>query len=138
MPEEYVSWHPDHVGCRVLKGSMLQVGSEIECQEYLHGKLHSMRFRLTSVLPGARVEFQIVGLGTGAFEAVAEGEQLRFTAELGLGSDAPVFGRLVDAVLRAVFSARLVAMRQHMREEGQNLKRILEVGWQPGLVSAAS
>lgn len=132
MPEEYVSWHPDHVACRVLNGSMLQPGSEVVCQEYLHGQLHSMRLRPMSIDPGRRIEYQIVGLGRGAFEAVPQGEEVDFIAELDLGSDAAIVGRLVDAVLRSLFNRRLEAMRQHMREEGQNLKLIIESGWEPG------
>jgi hypothetical protein len=138
MPQEYVRWHPDHVACRVLKGSMLHVGTEVECKEYLHGKLHSMRFRLTRVDPGRRMEYRIAGLGEGAFEAVAKGEEIDFVAELGLGSDVPVVGLLVDAILGSVFRRRLSAMRQHMLEEGQNLKRIIESGWQPRAVSDAA
>lgn len=129
MPQEYVSWHPDHVACRVIKGSMLQLGSEIECQEYLHGELHTMRFRLTRVDPGRRLEYQIKALGKGAFEAIQKGEEVEFVAEVELGTDAPLVGRMVDTVLRVLFNRRLVAMRQHMQEEGQNLKKIIESGW---------
>jgi len=131
MPQEYVSWHPDHVACRALKGSMLQVGSEVECQEYLHGKLHSMRFRPMRVDPGRRMEYEIIALGKGAFEAVPKDEEIEFVAELHLGSNTPIVGRLIDAALRAFFSRRLEAMRQHTLEEGQNLKRIIESGWKP-------
>lgn len=131
MPQEYVFWHSDHVACRVLKGSMLQAGSEFECQEYLHGKLHSMRFRPTRVDPDRRIEYEILALGKGAFKAVPKDEGIEFIAELHLGSNAPIVGRLIDAVLRAFFSSRLEAMRQHMLEEGQNLKRIIESGWKP-------
>ena len=63
MPQEYCSWHSDHVACRVIHGSMLQRGSEIECQEYLHGKLHILQFRLTRVDPCRRMEYEIAGLG---------------------------------------------------------------------------
>ena len=110
---------------------MLQAGSEVECQEYLHGKLHTMRFRLTRVEPGRRMEYEIVGLGKGVFEIIPKGEEVEFVAELGVGSDFPLVGPLVDAILRALFSSRLDAMRKHMREEGRNLKQIIESGWKP-------
>lgn len=126
MPQEYGSWHPDHVACRVLKGSLFQPGSEIECQEFLHGKLHSMRFRMTKFDPEKRLEYSILGMGKGAFEAVPKGEEVEFIAELDLGSDTPIIGQLVDVVLRTLFYSRLMAMRQHMQEEGRNLKQILE------------
>lgn len=126
MPQEYESWHPDHVACRVLHGSMLEVGSEIECEEYLHGKLHAMRFRMTKVIPDKRVEFEVAGMGRGAFEAQAGDETVRFVAELDIGSEAPIIGRLFDFIFSRFFSGRIEATRQHMAEEGRNLKVILE------------
>jgi hypothetical protein len=126
MPQEYKSWHPDHVACRVLHGSMLEVGSEIEAQEYLHGKLHSMRFRMTKVVPNKRVEFEVQGMGRGAFEARANGDTVRFVAELDIGTYAPIIGRLFDFIFTWFFEQRIESMRQHMVEEGQNLKQLLE------------
>ena len=126
MPQEYKSWHPDHVACRVIHGSMLEVGSEIECQEYLHGKLHSMRFRMTKVVPNKRVEFEVEGMGRGTFEAQVTGDTVRFVAGLDIGTDAPVIGRLFDFVFSWFYEQRIESMRQHMIEEGENLKRLLE------------
>jgi len=77
------------------------------------------------------MEYEIMTLGRGAFEVIPKGEEVEFVAELELGSDAPIVGRLVDAILRMFLSRRLDAMRQHMREEGQNLKKIIESGWKP-------
>jgi hypothetical protein len=128
MPQEYTSWHPDHVAYRVLQGSMLEVGSEIECEEYLHGKLHSMRFRMTKVVPDKRVEYVIEGMGRGAFEAQGSGDTVKFVAELDIGLDAPIIGPLFDFVFSRIFQQRIESMRQHMAEEGQNLKVILEAG----------
>jgi hypothetical protein len=126
MPQEYVSWHPDHVACRVLHGSLLEVGSVTECEEYLHGKLHSMRFRTSKVVPCKRVEFVIEGLGRGAFEAQASGDAVRFVAELDIGTEAPIFGRLFDFIFLRLFKQRIESMKRHMAEEGQNLKALLE------------
>ena len=137
MPQEYCSWHSDHVACRVIHGSMFQRGSEIECQEYLHGKMHIMQFRLTRVDPCRRMEYEIAGLGKGAFEVIPRGEKVELVAELKLGSDFPVLGTLVDAILRVFLSRRLEAMIQHMREDGQNLKQIIESGWSPTMAIKA-
>ena len=126
MPQEYTSWHPDHVACRVLQGAMLEVGSVIECEEYLHGKLHSMRFRTTKVVPDRRIEFQIKGMGRGAFEAQANGDTVRFVAELDIGPDARIIGQLFDFIFSRLFNQRIESMKQHMAEEGRNLKAILE------------
>jgi hypothetical protein len=126
MPQEYTSWHPDHVACRVLHGAMLEVGSVLECEEYLHGKLHSMRFRKRKVVPDKRIEFQVKGMGRGAFEAQPSGDTIRFVAELDIGSDAPIIGQLFDFIFSRLFNQRIESMRQHMAEEGRNLKAILE------------
>ncbi len=126
MPQEYRAWHPDHVACRVIRGSMLEVGSEIACQEYLHGQLHTLRFRMTKVVPGKRVEFEVVGMGQGAFEAQALDDHVRFIAELAIGTNAPLVGLLFDWIFARLFKRRIAEMRRHMAEEGRNLKAILE------------
>lgn len=126
MPHEYRSWHPDHIACQVIHGSMLEVGSEIRRQENLHGKLHSMRFRMTKVIPDKRVEYVVMGMGRGAFDVQLIGDTVRFVAELDIGSDAPIIGRFFDLVFSRFFQRRIEAMRQHMAEEGRNLKVILE------------
>jgi hypothetical protein len=126
FPQEYQSWHQDHVACRVIQGSMLEVGSEIECQEYLHGELHSLKFRITKVIPDKRVEFKVIGFGYGAFEVQHAGENVIFLAELDIGSKIPVIGTLFDLIFPRLFRARIKVMQQHMAEEGQNLKSIFE------------
>ena len=126
MPQEYKSWHQDHIACRVIQGSMLEVGSEIECEEYLHGKLHSMRFRMTKVVPNERIEFVIDRMGRGAFQVQAGIDSVIFVAELDIGSDSPIVGPVFDFIFSLFFSNRIEAMRQHMAEEGENLKAILE------------
>jgi hypothetical protein len=126
MPKEYLSWHKDHVSFRVIRGSMLEVGSEIESEEYLHGKLHSMRFRMTKVVPNERLEFSIEGMGRGAFRVHANGDTVRFVAELNIGSDIPILGTVFDFLFSRFFSNRIDDMRQHMVEESENLKAILE------------
>lgn len=127
MPQEYLAWHPDHVACRVIRGSMLEVGSEIECEEYLHGKLHSLRFRMTKVVPGKRVEFEVVGMGLGSFEIQAVDGHARFIAELEIGTKAPLIGQLFDWIFAWLFKRRIAEMEQHMAEEGEFLKTILEL-----------
>jgi hypothetical protein len=128
MPQAYTSWHPDHVACRVLHGSMHEVGSEIVCEEILHGAHHRMRFHLSEVHPDHRVAFEIVGMGRGAFEVQATREGVWFMAELDIGSEIPVIGHLFDLIFQRFFKGRIEAMQRHMAEEGRNLKAILETG----------
>jgi hypothetical protein len=62
----------------------------------------------------------------GAFILDPVGAGTRFTAELELGSRLPVIGWLLDLVLRRWLAQRLCAVREHMREEGERLKHLLE------------
>lgn len=126
MPDGYRMWHPAHVSCRVVRGSMLQQGSVVECKEYLHGKLHTLRLETRSFREDERLDYAIQGLGWGAFSVARVAEGVEFTAEIALGTNIPLVGWIVDAVLRMLFRGRIAAMRVHMREEGENLKRILE------------
>ena len=103
---------------------MLEVGSEIECQEYLHGELHSLKFRITKVIPDKRIEFKVIGFGYGAFDVQLVGENVIFFAELDIGSKIPVIGTFFDLIFPRLFRGRIKAMQQHMAEEGQNLKSI--------------
>ena len=136
LPREYPSWHPDHVACKVISGSMLEVGSEIECQEYLHGKLHSLKFRMSRIVPDKRVEFSIMGMGRGAFEVESIDDHVRFIAELDIGADIPIVGKFFDLIFTWFFAERVKAMKQHMVEEGCNLKEILEKN-SPLVINAA-
>jgi len=43
-----------------------------------------------------------------------------------MGSSFPVLGRLPDTVSEKLLSDNLEMMKQHMTEEGENLKRLLE------------
>jgi len=126
LPDHYRAWHPDHVACRFFKGSMWQVGSVLEAEEYLHGKLHRLRFVMTEAAPGSRLAYKIPGMGWGSFNFRPVGEAVAFEAELHLGSRVPLIGTIADLILRRFFQDRIKAMQQHMQEEGENLKRILE------------
>ena len=85
-----------------------------------------MKFRITKVIPDKRVEFMVIGMGRGAFEVQIIGDSIRFIAELDIGSEVPVIGQLFDLIFPRLFQGRIEAMRQHMAEEGRNLKTILE------------
>lgn len=85
-----------------------------------------MRFRVTRAIPDKRVEFLIEGMGRGAFETKVNKDVICFIAELDIGADIPIIGWLFDLIFSLLFSHRIEAMRQHMAEEGRNLKAILE------------
>jgi hypothetical protein len=125
--ENYLAWHPDHVDCRYLTDGPLGEGSIVYVEEYLHGKLHKLELHVTQIVPYSHIEYTFAG-GDGAFRISPCEAGGRFTAELGLGIETPVLGKLLDRCLRAFLGRQLQALEQHMVEEGQNLKRIMAAG----------
>ncbi len=125
LPRHYREWHPDHVVCRYERGESLQVGAVLYFEEYLHGRPHGLRLRATEVVPGRLVRYSDHGY-RGAFVLEPAAGGTRFTAELSFGTRVPGVGKVIDAILRRLLRSRLIALQTHMREEGQNLKRLLE------------
>lgn len=125
IPRHYLEWHPDHVACRYERGEDLRVGSVPLFEEYLHGRLHRLRLRATEVTPGSVLRYRSRGL-EGAFLISPEDGGTRFTASLAFGTRTPLVGSVLDAVVRRAMGRRLAALQQHMCEEGQNLKLLLE------------
>lgn len=125
LPENYRAWHPAHVGCHYDHGTSLEVGTVLYVEERLHGRLHKLRLRATDVVPARALHYRSRGF-RGAFLIEPSNGATRFTAELAFGIQAPVIGAALDAVLLRLLKRRLEALRTHMREEGGNLKRLLE------------
>lgn len=125
LPTHYRAWHPAHVACRYDRGDSLAAGTIMYVEEQLHGRRHRLRLRATEVVPGRLMRYQSRGF-RGAFLVEPWNGATRFTADLEFGIRVPVLGAAVDAVLRRVLARRLAAFRTHMREEGENLKRLLE------------
>ena len=124
----YLLWHPDHITCNYIKGSSLEVGAVLLCQEYLHGKPHKFRMTVVRVDSGSRVDYRIGPGMSGSFKVQPAGDGVRFTAELRLGWYLPGLVGIQDAVLRRLFGWRIKALFQHMNEEGRYLKAMIEAG----------
>jgi hypothetical protein len=77
------------------------------------------------VVPGRVLRYRSLGF-RGAFIIEPADRGVRFTGELDFGIRTPGVGFVVDAVLRKLLGRELAAIQTHMREEGQNLKRLLE------------
>ncbi|MCK5442730.1 MAG: SRPBCC family protein [Maribacter sp.] len=56
----YKKWHKDHVSCKWIKGKALEEGSILYAEEYLHGKLHGLKARLTKIEPNRKVTYQFL------------------------------------------------------------------------------
>ena len=124
--ENFHAWHPDHVECYYLTPGPLKENSIIYIEEYLHGELHKLKLHITKIQPNSRIEYKTF-LGTkGIFIIEPRETGTLFTAEMHMGNKLPLLCNLVDGIMRMFFSRHLEGLRQHMAEEGQNLKRILE------------
>ena len=58
--ESYKAWHPDHVDIRWIKGEPLQVGSIVYAEEYIHGDLHKLKFKITRIVPNREIRYRIL------------------------------------------------------------------------------
>ena len=125
LPHHYREWHPAHLSCRYERGESLAVGTVLDVEEDLHGRRHRLRLRATEVVPGRLVRYRDHGF-SGAFLIEPDGAGSRFTAELRFGVRVPVVGRALDWLARRLLARQLAAIQAHMREEGANLKRLLE------------
>lgn len=124
----YRVWHPeDHVSFRRIKGDPWEEGSVVYAEEYMHGKLHKLKFQVTKVVPNRRIEFAPASrflriyFPKNTFEVEQRGDTCLFTASGHLR-----VGRLVKTFAKGKLEQGLASVRKHIQEEGENLKRILE------------
>lgn len=120
--EAYKKWHKDHVSCKWIKGKALEEGSVLYSEEYLHGKLHRFKARLTKIEPNRKVSYRFlfpiaILCPKGSFVIEPKGKNSIFTATLSFN-----LGRLLSKIVPNSFEA----VQQHLKEEGENLKTLLE------------
>jgi hypothetical protein len=125
----YQAWHPeDHVAFRLIRGEPCQQGSVVYAEEYIHGKLHKLKFLIKEVVPNRKIEFVPVSrlfriyFPRNTFLIDARDGSCVFTA-----SCVVRVGPLVKLLARNRLEQGLSSVRKHMKEEGENLKRILEM-----------
>jgi hypothetical protein len=122
LADHYTEWHPDHVSAEWERGEPNRVGSILRAVEHLGGIREELRFELTSLEPPHRFEYRMRGpisllLPGGAFNVQPHNGDSQFEASISYR-----FGRLTERVFRH----RVAALKRHMAEEGENLKRIIE------------
>ena len=121
--EEYFKkWHKDHIKCQWLKGKPFEEGSILYVEEYLHGELHKMKFLSTQLETNRKIEYRLlfpmsIICPKGSFTVEPKGESCIFTATLTFR-----FGRLFSKFAKG----RVEAIKKHMKEEGDTLKKILK------------
>jgi len=126
--ESYRAWHPeDHVALRWIKGNPWEEGSVVYAEEYIHGKLHKLKFLVTKVVPNRKIEYVPLSrllriyFPKNTFTIEPRGDTCVFTATGSLR-----VGRIVKALAKDKLEFTLSCVKKHMKEEGENLKRILK------------
>jgi len=120
LDTNYRDWHQDHVKWEFYGG--LREGSECYCEELMHGKLHRMKGRIVKLRENRYVEYRfsfptsLICPG-GTFAIEPDGSNSTFVATLSFR---------LGGVLSRLAKKRMDSVEDHMREEGLNLKRILE------------
>ena len=121
--EDYRAWHPNHVDWYWIKGEPFQEGSIVYCEEYIHGNRDKLKFICTKVVPNRLIEYKplfpwsIIMLSSSfAIESKGEDDSI-FTATLNFRS---------FPLIKIILKNQLEGTRLHMKEEGVNLKKILE------------
>lgn len=121
--ERYLGWHPDHKAFRWTFGKGLKVGNQFYFEEKIAGKVLKKTVVLTRVDQGAHIEFaptfwlMRLFLPRLVFRLETVGKHHRFIAEIFLR-----VGPLAARLNKREFDA----VREHMRVEGINLKRVVE------------
>jgi len=131
--DTYRAWHPqDHVCFRWLKGKPWAEGSVVYAEEMIHGKRHKLKFKVTRIVVNQRIEYAPVSRVLRKFfpknEFIIEqkGDSSLFTA-----SGTYRLGWIGKKFFRKAIDKGLSSVKQHMREEGQNMQRTLEKGGPP-------
>ena len=124
----YRTWHPDdHVAFRWIRGNPWEVGSVAYAEEHLHGKLHKLEFCVSKVVPNKEIVYTPqsrllrIFFPENRFRVEPSGDGCIFSAKVHLR-----IGRIAKALAKRKLEVGLSSVRKHMKEEGQNLKRILE------------
>jgi hypothetical protein len=126
--DSYRAWHKeDHVSFRWLKGKPWAKGSIIYAEEYIHGKLHKLKFKITEIVPNKKIQYTPVSRFIRFFFPKNE-----FLIEqkadccLFIASGTYRLGWIGKTFFGKAIENSLLSVKKHMKEEGQNLKRILE------------
>ncbi|MFX1513674.1 MAG: SRPBCC family protein [Promethearchaeota archaeon] len=122
--ENYNVWHPDHVKACWVKGKPWTRGSILYVEEYMHGDLHKIKFKAIKIDPNKRIEYKMLFPTSficpkGSFIIEPNVDSCIFTATISFR-----FGWLLSRFAKN----RIEAFKKHLKEEGENLKRLLEEG----------
>ncbi len=120
--ENYKSWHKDHVSCYWKKGKDFLPGSILVAEENIHGAKHKLGFKIIDSKRDSFLNyrmlfpFSILCYG-GCFKMIPMIYGTEFIAQLDFRA---------GGLLKVVFKKKMDALRIHMKEEGQNIKGMVE------------
>ena len=126
--ETYRSWHPEHVEMNWIKGNPTTEGSVMHIEEYLQGYLHKLKFRIIRVVPDRLIEYRalfplsIIALENRFQIDTLDESTCTFTASGRIRFPLWLFNKM-----HKNHAGKLEASRQHMKEEGEELKRAVEI-----------
>ena len=123
ITDNYCEWHPSHIKALWKKGNPNEIGAVIYAEELIGDELLKMSSKITKLIPNSFYEFKTVGhvkliMPHGTFEIIPQGDKSIFKATLDFR-----MGKLLSKIAKK----KVAQIRQHMIEEGENLKKILEI-----------
>lgn len=126
--ESYRAWHKeDHVSFKWIKGTPWAEGSILLAEEYIHGKLHRLRFIVTEIVQNKKIVYSPTSrfvrkfFPKNEFVIEQEGDHCHFIALVTLR-----VGKIGRILFKKSLEKSLFSVRKHMSEEGENLKYMLE------------
>lgn len=124
----YKNWHKkDHVSFKWLKGIPWAEGSIVYAEEYFHGKLHKLTFIIEKNVKNKQIIYvprsRLLRLFFPKNEFLIEQNNgsCRFIATATYR-----IGWIGKKLFKKSIDKGLASVRQHMKEEGENLERLLE------------
>jgi hypothetical protein len=126
LDHHFLKWHPSHIYIEWRKGDSLEKGSVIYFEEWVFGEVRKRKMKLKELIPGQYLEFVPVNL----FQRLI---MPRITFEMvPLGDKSTLYRSRIqfraDAIGQWIFQKYLDDQKNHMLEEGRNLKKMMENG----------
>ena len=127
LEKNYRAWHPqDHILFKWTKGKPMESGSNWYGEEVVRGKVFKLKGTIGEVIKNRKIVFKYsfpISLVAPRFEWLIESKGMNsiFTAKSYLRA-----GDLFYKLSRKEMETKIEMHNQHVREEGENLKKILK------------
>jgi hypothetical protein len=126
LEKNYIDWHPkEHIKFTWI-GKPMEPGAKWYAEETVHGNLFKLKGTIGEVIPFRKIVFNyslLISLVAPKFEWIIEPKDLIsiFTANSYLNA-----GDLLYKLGKKEMDWKIDAIKKHTKEEGENLKKILE------------